>query len=90
MKLLLDMDLAPRIAAFLSGLGHDEVHLRDRGLEKSPDSEVVKLAEFEQRVVVTFDLDYPRIICPAAIGKAIHHFVPIRAVHDGRAQRNTQ
>jgi predicted nuclease of predicted toxin-antitoxin system len=62
MKFLLDMGLAPRTAVYLKGLGFDAVHLLNLGLEKLPDIEVVKLAESESRIVVTFDLDYPRII----------------------------
>jgi predicted nuclease of predicted toxin-antitoxin system len=62
MKLLLDMGLAPRTAAFLSQLGHDACHLRDRGLIKLSDREVVQLAAVEGRAVLTFDLDYARIL----------------------------
>jgi len=62
MKLLLDMGLAPRTATYLNGLGHDAVHLRDRGQFKIPDPEIVRSAEAEGRVVVTFDLDFARII----------------------------
>jgi predicted nuclease of predicted toxin-antitoxin system len=62
MKLLLDMGVAPRTADYLNGLGHDVVHLRSRGLQLLADREVVRLAESEGRVVVTFDLDYARII----------------------------
>ena len=56
------MGLAPRTAVYLKGLGFDAVHLLNLGLKTLPDTEVVKLAESESRVVVTFDLDYPRII----------------------------
>lgn len=62
LKFLLDMGLAPRTAVYLKGLGFDAVHLLNLGLEKLSDIEVVKLAESESRIVVTFDLDYPRII----------------------------
>jgi predicted nuclease of predicted toxin-antitoxin system len=62
MKLLLDMGLAPRTATFLRQLGHDAVHLRDRGLQRLPDGEIVRLAEIEGRTIVTFDLDFARII----------------------------
>jgi predicted nuclease of predicted toxin-antitoxin system len=62
MKLLLDMSLAPRTAVFLNQLGHDASHLRDRAFERLSDIEIVKLADSEQRVVVTFDLDFARIV----------------------------
>jgi predicted nuclease of predicted toxin-antitoxin system len=62
MKLLLDMGLAPRTATYLRGLGHDAVHLRERGQERIPDAEVIRVAHPEGRVVATFDLDFARII----------------------------
>lgn len=62
MNLLLDMGLAPRTADFINRLGHDAIHLRDRGRAKATDREIVHLAAAEGRAVVTFDLDFPRII----------------------------
>lgn len=62
MKLLLDMGMAPRTAVYLSQLGHDAAHLRDRGQTKLSDQGIVGEAEQEGRVVVTFDLDFARII----------------------------
>lgn len=62
MKLLLDMGLAPRTADFLQALGHDADHIGKRGLPRLPDAEIMALAVREDRVVVTFDLDFSRII----------------------------
>jgi len=62
MKLLLDMGLAPRTADYLNQLGHDASHLRNRGQARLADHDIVREAEAEGRVVVTFDLDFARII----------------------------
>ncbi len=62
MKLLLDMGLAPRTADYLNQLGHDASHLRDRGQARLADHEIMREAEAEGRIVVTFDLDFARII----------------------------
>jgi predicted nuclease of predicted toxin-antitoxin system len=62
MKFLLDMGVSPRSAEFLRSLGHDAVHLRERGLERLPDAGIVQLADVESRVIVTFDLDFTRIL----------------------------
>jgi predicted nuclease of predicted toxin-antitoxin system len=62
MKFLLDMGLAPRTATYLRGQGHDAVHLREQGQVRLSDSEIVRQAESEGRVIVTFDLDFARII----------------------------
>jgi predicted nuclease of predicted toxin-antitoxin system len=62
MKLLLDMGLAPRTADFLCALGHDAEHLAKRGLSRLSDPEIMALAASELRVVVTFDLEFSRIL----------------------------
>jgi predicted nuclease of predicted toxin-antitoxin system len=62
MKLLLDMGVAPRTADFLRGLGHDVDHVGKRGLAKLADKEIMTLAAGESRVVVTFDLEFSRIV----------------------------
>jgi predicted nuclease of predicted toxin-antitoxin system len=62
MKLLLDMGASWRTADSLRIAGHDVVHLRDRGLQRLPDEAIVQLAAAEQRVIVTFDLDFSRIL----------------------------
>lgn len=62
MKLLLDMGVSPRTAHFLRMRGHDAVHLRELGLNRTSDEEIADLAQNESRVVVTFDLDFSRIV----------------------------
>ena len=62
MKLLLDMGLAPRTADFLCALGHDAEHVGRRGLPNISDQQIMALAESEGRVVVTFDLEFSRIL----------------------------
>jgi predicted nuclease of predicted toxin-antitoxin system len=62
MKVLLDMGLSARTAAFLRGCGLDAVHLRDQGLHRMSDPEIMRKAADEGRVLVTFDLDFPRLL----------------------------
>jgi len=62
MKLLLDMGTSPRTARFLRQQGHDAVHLWEEGLERLPDVEIVRKAMHEGRSIVTFDLDFPRLL----------------------------
>ena len=62
MKLLLDMGVSPRTADYLRALGHDTDHLGKRGLPKLADVDIMRLAESEGRVVVTFDLDFSRLL----------------------------
>jgi predicted nuclease of predicted toxin-antitoxin system len=62
MKFLVDMPLSPGLARWLVESGHDAVHAADLGLEAAPDSVIVERARDEQRVILTADLDYPRML----------------------------
>lgn len=62
MKFLLDMGLARSTAAFLREKGHDAVHLREKGLQRLPDEEIIAKARQESRVIITHDLDFGRLI----------------------------
>jgi predicted nuclease of predicted toxin-antitoxin system len=48
--------------AHLRANGHDAVHAFDIGLGAKPDSEILEYARVEDRVVITADLDYPRLL----------------------------
>ncbi|MCY3023667.1 MAG: DUF5615 family PIN-like protein [Planctomycetota bacterium] len=62
MRFLLDMGASPRTALFLRGAGHDAVHLCEQNLQRLPDEAVVKKAADESRILVTFDLDFSRVL----------------------------
>jgi predicted nuclease of predicted toxin-antitoxin system len=62
MKFLVDMPLSPATAAWLRGQGHDAVHVGDIGLHDAEDAIILRRAQDEQRIVVTADLDYPRLL----------------------------
>jgi predicted nuclease of predicted toxin-antitoxin system len=58
MRLLLDMNLPPEMASWLRSEGHDAVHLRELHLFAAPDRDVFAHAAMDDRIVVTFDLDF--------------------------------
>jgi predicted nuclease of predicted toxin-antitoxin system len=62
MRLLLDMNMPATITAWLRAEGHYAEHLRELGLARLPDPEVFARAAAEQRVNVTFDLDFGEIV----------------------------
>ncbi len=62
MKFLADMGISLRTVEWLRQLGHDVVHLRDRGLQKLPDDEILALASIEQRIILTIDLDFAQLL----------------------------
>ena len=57
MKFLVDNALSPEVAralrVYVSSRCHDAVHVRDYGKQDAPDSEVLMIAEAEDRVIVS-------------------------------------
>jgi predicted nuclease of predicted toxin-antitoxin system len=62
LKFLVDMPVTPQAVAHLQAMGHDAVHAGAIGLGSQPDSEILERARAEGRIVVTADLDYPRLL----------------------------
>jgi len=56
------MPLSPEVAVWLLQQGHDAIHAFQAGLDDSSDEAILEYARNEQRVVVTADLDYPRLL----------------------------
>ena len=59
------MGVSMTIVEALRAADHDAVHLRDEGLIRLPDSEIVAKALVESRIVLTFDLDFGDILAIA-------------------------
>ncbi|MBI4605845.1 MAG: DUF5615 family PIN-like protein [Planctomycetes bacterium] len=55
MRFLLDMGIPPLSAEFLNRQEHEAVHLRDLGLRKKPDPDILRKARAENRILVTHD-----------------------------------
>ena len=62
MRFLVDMPLSPTLALWLRQQGHDAAHAGECGLDRAPDLAIVERARAEDRVVLTADLDYPRLL----------------------------
>jgi len=62
MRFLADMGVSQRVVKWLAEEGHDAVHLRDEGLHKLPDAAVFGKARSEQRILLSFDLDFGEIV----------------------------
>lgn len=56
------MPVTPKAATHLRAAGHDAVHASHIGLAFATDTAIVELARAERRIVITADLDYPRLI----------------------------
>ncbi len=62
MKFLLDMGLGHSTVLFLREQGYDVVHLREQGLQRLPDEQIVSKAIREKRIILTHDLDFGRLV----------------------------
>jgi predicted nuclease of predicted toxin-antitoxin system len=61
-RFLIDMPLSPRLAQWLRAEGHDALHASELTMNQSPDSEILRAAADSGRVVITADLDFPRLL----------------------------
>ena len=55
------MGVAAGVVHWLREQGHDTVHLRDEGLQRLSDEQVFGKAISENRILLTFDLDFGEI-----------------------------
>jgi predicted nuclease of predicted toxin-antitoxin system len=62
MRFLADMGVDIRVVNWLRQRGHDAKHLRDEGLHRIPNGEIFAKAISENRVILTFDLDFGEIV----------------------------
>ena len=62
MRFLADMGVSQQVVEWLRANGHEAVHLRDQGLQCLPNGEIFRKASREQRIVLTFDLDFGEIL----------------------------
>jgi predicted nuclease of predicted toxin-antitoxin system len=62
MKFLADMGISLRTVEWLRKQGYDTLHLRDQGLQRLPDGEIIEKAYQENRIILTVDLDFPQLL----------------------------
>ncbi len=66
MKALLDMPVAPQLIEVLLAHGHEGVHASQIGKSRASDTELLALARHENRIIITADLDFPRLLALSA------------------------
>ena len=69
MRFLADAGVSPKTVEFLKQLGHDAIHVRALGLQKTPDHQLVERARTDGSVLVTFDLDFGDILALGVLDK---------------------
>src|SRR5690242_19328905 len=59
------MALSPDLAVWLRSQGHDAVHASDLALNRAADTQILSIARDDGRVVISADLDFPRLLALA-------------------------
>jgi predicted nuclease of predicted toxin-antitoxin system len=62
MTALLDMPVSPLLLEVLQAYGHEGVHASQIGKQRASDQELLELARCENRIIITADLDFPRLL----------------------------
>ena len=62
MKFLLDMPVSMLLLGVLDTHGHEGVHAHQIGQDRAPDRELLAIARREHRIIITADLDFPRLL----------------------------
>jgi predicted nuclease of predicted toxin-antitoxin system len=87
-RLLIDANLSPRVAATLVEAGHDAVHVSEVGLLSADDTTIAALASTQRRIVVTSDSDFGTIL--ARTGGASPSVVLLRHLNDTPPERQAE
>ncbi len=69
MRFLADAGISPKTVEFLINLGHEVIHVRTLGLQRSTDRALVEHAQDGGHVIVTFDLDFGDILALGVLDK---------------------
>lgn len=62
MRFLVDQCLSVELAEALTDAGHDVTHLRNLGMQRAKDPEVLELARAEDRVLLSADTDFGALL----------------------------
>ena len=81
MRFLADMGVNIRIVEWLRNNGHDAKHLREEGLHRMANGEIFEKAIDENRIIITFDLDFGEIV---ALSKGKKVSVVLFRLHNTR------
>ena len=66
MRFVADMGVSWRVVDWLRANGHDAIHLREQHLQRLSNGGIFLKAVDEQRVILTWDLDFTEIVALSA------------------------
>ncbi|MCE9645273.1 MAG: DUF5615 family PIN-like protein [Chloroflexi bacterium] len=62
MKFLADMGISPLVVDELRQKGYEAAHLRDEGLHRMTDGDILEKARQEESILLTHDLDFGELL----------------------------
>lgn len=71
MRLLADQDVYSATVLYLRGLGHDVDTAAEKGMSRSEDADLLRVAQTEGRVFVTRDRDYGGLVFAQSLGTGV-------------------
>ncbi len=71
MRFLLDQDVYAATARFLSRFDHDVVQVAQIGLSQADDTELLRVAQEQNRILVTRDRDFGNLVFVQALGAGV-------------------
>lgn len=84
MRFLADMGVPNSVVIELRRRGNDAIHLREEGLHRLPDDEIFQKTIAENRILLTFDLDFSEIVALSGnqtVGVVVFRLRNTRAEH---------
>ena len=69
MRLLIDANLSPRVAATLRGAGHEAVHVADIGMLGASDDAILAHAAAAGQVIICADTDFGELLAVAGAAR---------------------
>jgi predicted nuclease of predicted toxin-antitoxin system len=82
MRFLLDQDVYAATGRFLIGLGHDVITTGKIGLSRASDSDLLKVAQKQNRFFVTRDRDFGGLVFVQGLGAGVIYLRMIPAMQD--------
>lgn len=71
MKFLLDQDVYAATARFIKNLGHDVITAGEIGYSQATDSELLRIAAEEDRIMITRDRDFGGLVFVEKLGSGV-------------------
>lgn len=85
MKLLIDENLSPRLAALLSEADHDASHVRDLDAAGASDAQLIDLTLADGRTIVSADTDFGALLAATTTAPSV---ILVREVVDLHPQES--